>query len=38
MVVAAEFEQAGGEVDGLTVSFKDDGLEIIVEAGSDDAT
>lgn len=38
MVVAAEFEQAGVKVDSLAVSFEDDGLEIIVEAGSDDAT
>ena len=38
MVVAAEFEQAWMKAYGLAASFEDDGLEIIVEAGSDDTT
>jgi hypothetical protein len=37
MVVTTEFEKARVKVDSLAMSFENDGLEIIVEAGSDDA-
>src|SRR5262249_62332563 len=38
MVMTAQCEQAGMKSDGLAMAFEDDGFEVIVETGPDDAT